>query len=270
MATPQPINSRPISSLDVSQSTANDPNSSKSHHDSPRMRARPTIPLEPWQLKNSAAAANYEVVLNEQSRAGHQKNQQRIATIIANKREKYYQANSKASSTEFRKYIEESIESILNESQFDTSPYVSKVTNPTDGNFIHGYGKYLLYGEDNHGAPFCFQYFHFAPGHKTPLHDHPVPCISLVVRGQLVERHYSAISTTEARKTEITYRGYHNKQSIIDISLPNIHSLKNKHSEISGSVHFYHMDGDVSSRAVKTIYQKAPQNEQPIIRNMQQ
>ena len=127
MTTPQTIHTGFTSIIDASNSTDNDPNISKSQHDSPRMRSRPTIPLESWQLKNRAAAANYEVTLNEQSRAGHQKNQQRIAMIIANEREKYYLENPKALPTEFRKYIEESIESILNESQFDTSPYVSKV-----------------------------------------------------------------------------------------------------------------------------------------------
>ena len=269
MATPQSISIRITSINDANNTYTVGSNTSNYRDDSPRMRSHTTTAPESWQLKNKAAAANYEVALDEHSYAAHQKNQQRIAEAIGKAREKFYLANPTATASEFRKTIQESIEIILKEAQFDTSPYVSKVTNPTEENFIHGYGKYLLYGEDNHDAPFCLQYFHFAPGHKTPLHDHPVPCISLVVRGQLVERQYEAISTTKARKTEISYRGLYNRKNILDTSLPNIHSLKNKQSEFSGSIHFYHMDGDINNRAVKIVYQKAPQDGSHVVRNMQ-
>ena len=174
-----------------------------------------------------------------------------------------------ATPAEFRKQVESEIESILKDAAFDTSPYRSKTADPDDSAFIHGYGKYLLYGDDNANSPFCLQYFHFAPGQKTPVHDHPVPCISLVVRGQLVERHYAAVSTAEARKTSSTSRACLDRKSILDVSLPNIHSLKNKHTGFAGSVHFYYIDGDLNSRAVKSVYQKARQHAQGSEHRMQ-
>ena len=55
----------------------------------------------------------------------------------------------------FRKFIEASLEKVLIEAEFETSAYRCKITDPSDSSFIHGYGKYLLYGDDNGGAPFC-------------------------------------------------------------------------------------------------------------------
>ena len=233
----------------------------------PHIYSRPVIQNDVWQLKNTAAARNYEVSLDTTSYKIHLDNQQRVAKVIVELREKFFMEHPVATPAGFRKYIEASLESVLTDAAFDASPYLCKISDPSDDSFIHGYGKYLLYGDDNDGAPFCLQYFNFAPGQKTPLHDHPVPCVSVVVKGQITERHYEALSATEARKTRITTRDYFDRKSILDISQPNIHSLKNKQAQHAGSVHFYYMDGDVTSRAVKTIFQKAPQNGFPIIRN---
>ena len=233
----------------------------------PTIYSRPFIQNDVWQLKNSAAARNYEVALDTASYESHFDNQQRIAKAIVELREKFFMEHPVATPAGFRKYIEASLESVLTDAAFDASPYLCKISDPSDDSFIHGYGKYLLYGDDNDGAPFCLQYFNFAPGQKTPLHDHPVPCVSLVVKGQITERHYEALSATEALKTQITTRNHFDRKSILDISQPNIHSLKNKQAQHAGSVHFYYMDGDVTSRAVKTIFQKAPQNGFPVIRN---
>jgi predicted metal-dependent enzyme (double-stranded beta helix superfamily) len=235
----------------------------------PHIYSRPFFQNDVWQLKNTAAARNYEVALDRRSYIVHFNNQQRIAKVIIGCQEKFYMEHPVATPAGFRKFLEASIEKVLIEAEFDTSPYVCKITDPSDHGFIHGYAKYLLYGDDNDGAPFCLQYFHFAPGQKTPLHDHPVACVSFVVKGQIVERHYQALSATEARKTRITNRDFFDRKSILDLSQPNIHSLKNKQTRHAGSVHFYYMDGDVTSRAVKTIYQKAPQNGFPILRNLQ-
>lgn len=227
---------------------------------SPRMAFRPPAKLEIWKHKNQSAAQNYEAALDDKALHEHQGNQQRIAKAIAELREKFFETHPDGSAAAFRKQVESSLETLLTETGFDTSPYLSKTTDPDAEGFIHGYGKYLLYGDDNLDAPFCLQYFHFSPGQKTPIHDHPVPCISLVVRGQLTERYYSAVSATEARKTAITPRACLDRKSILDVSLPNIHSLKNKYGGAAGSVHFYYIDGDINGRAVRTVYQKARHN----------
>lgn len=269
MATPQNISARNLHAFFSTDSLSTNSEEHQAQSNLPHIQSRPAVQNDAWQLKNYSAARNYEVALDEKALISHHGNQQRIANVVANLREKKISTNPTASPTEFRKMIEASLEIVLIDANFDSSPYLSKTSNPSHENFIHGYGKYLLYGDDNHDAPFCLQYFHFSPGQKTPLHDHPVPCISLVVRGQLVERHYLALSTSEARKTEITSRGYYDRKSILDTNQSNIHSLKNKQNEISGSVHFYYMDGDLASRAVKTIYQKAPQNGNPLLNNVQ-
>lgn len=269
MAITQSITNRDPSQLYSDQGFLNHSEPNPLEISIPHIYSRPFIQHDVWQLKNNAAARNYEVALDRSSYETHFYNQQRIAAVIKGRQEKFFMEHPVATPAGFRKFLEASLDKILTEAEFDVSPYVSKITDPSDNGFIHGYGKYLLYGDDNEGAPFCLQYFHFAPGQKTPLHDHPVACVSLVVKGQIVERHYQAVSATEARKTQITHRDYFDRKSILDLSAPNIHSLKNKQISHAGSVHFYYMDGDVTSRAVKTIYQKAPQNGFPVIRNLQ-
>ncbi len=156
----------------------------------PHIYSRPFFQNDVWQLKNTAAARNYEVALDRRSYIVHFNNQRRIAKVIIGWQEKFYMEHPVATPAGFRKFIEASLEKVLIEAEFETSPYRCKITDPSGSSFIHGYGKYLLYGDDNGGAPFCLQYFHFAPSQKTPLHDHPVACVSLVVKGQIVERHY--------------------------------------------------------------------------------
>ena len=229
-----------------------------------RMQSRSSNAPETWRLKNFSASQDYEVALDEKPLEAHRANQQRIAQIIAKRREAFFLKNPNASAADFRKEVESSLETVLKDAGFDAAPYISKAGQPDDPGFIHGYGKYLLYGDDNVDAPYCLQYFHFSPGQKTPIHDHPIPCISLVVRGQLLERRYSPTSNSEARKIAALPRPYLDKQSFLDISLPNIHSLKNKHSEFAGSVHFYYIDGAIMSRAVKTVYQQS-KHEQEIV-----
>lgn len=269
MAIPQSITNRNSFQITSPQDFSNTSEPSPMQISIPQLYSRSLFQHDIWQFKNTAAARNYEVALDRNSYETHFNNQQRIAKVITGLLEKFYMEHPVATPAGFRKFLEASIEKVLIEAEFDTSPYRCKITDPSDSSFIHSYGKYLLYGDDNDGAPFCLQYFHFAPGQKTPLHDHPVACVSLVVKGQIVERHYQAVSATEARKTQITTRDYFDRKSILDLSQPNIHSLKNKQTSFAGSVHFYYMDGDVTSRAVKTIYQKAPQNGFSIRRNLQ-
>jgi predicted metal-dependent enzyme (double-stranded beta helix superfamily) len=269
MAIPQSITPRTslqvISELDFSNSSEPSP----MQISIPHLYSRSLFQHDVWQFKNTAAARNYEVALDRSSYETHFNNQQKIAKVVIGCQEKFFMEHPVATPAGFRKFLEASIEKVLFDAAFDTSPYLCKITDPSDNGFIHGYGKYLLYGDDNDGAPFCLQYFHFAPGQKTPLHDHPVACVSLVVKGRIVERHYQPLSATQARKTRISNRDYFDRKSILDLSQPNIHSLKNKQTSHAGSVHFYYMDGDVTSRAVKTIYQKASQNGFPVIRNLQ-
>ncbi len=267
MAIPQSI--RPRASFQVS--SAQDFSSNLDHTpiqiSIPHVSSRPFIQHDIWQSKNISAARTYEVTLDRTAYEVHFDNQQRIAKVIVGLREKFFMEHPVATPAGFRKFIASSLETVLTDAFFDTHYYLCKTSDPSDDNFMHGYGKYLLYGDDNDGAPFCLQYFHFSPGQKTPLHDHPVPCISLVVKGEILERHYVALSATEARKTAKSARAFFDRKSILDVSQPNIHSLKNKQTSHAGSVHFYYMDGDVMSRAVKTIYQKAAQQDYPVIKN---
>ncbi len=257
MAMPNSVGTQSPRTVDASRIITNTLREQPCRPSSPRLAYRLPVQPETWKYKNFSASQNYEAALGEPALHAHLGNQQRIAQAIAELREKFAEANPDGSPAEFRKRVESSLETLLAEAAFDTSPYLSKTTNPDAEGFIHGYGKYLLYGDDNLDAPFCLQYFHFSPGQKTPIHDHPVPCISLVVRGQLAERHYSAVSATEARKTGIAPRAFLDRKSILDVGVPNIHSLKNKYGDVAGSVHFYYIDGDINSRAVRTVYQKA-------------
>jgi hypothetical protein len=149
-----------------------------------RLTSRPSPPPDIWRQKNTSASQHYEAALDEKSHEGHRSNQERIAQGIASLRDVFVQDHPDGAPADFRKVVESSLEAILKTAEFDTSPYTSKISQQDDADFIHGYGKYLLYGADNLDAPFCLQYFHFSPGQKTPIHDHPVPCTSLVVRGQ--------------------------------------------------------------------------------------
>ena len=225
----------------------------------PRLHSRAASLPEETSKKLDYAYRNYEVQLEGEKLQMHRANQAHISGLITALHRDFFLAQPDADAADFRAHVNASLEMIIRDANFDTSPYQSKINNKQEDGYLNGYGKYLLYGDENNDAPFCLQYFHFSSGQKTPIHDHPVPCISLVTRGNLHERHYTNISPGLARKTQITARSQNDRKNILDVSKPNIHSLKNKGTQAAGSVHFYYMDGGHNSRAVKTIYQKAEQ-----------
>lgn len=135
------------------------------------------------------------------------------------------------------------------------------------GDDIHGYGKYLLFTNPDTAQPYCLQLFAFAVGQKTPIHDHPCECMSVLLKGNLLERFYK-VDTENPNKVQKIDKVPRSVGStgLIDLGHLDIpHSLKNKANAYSGdappsetmaiSVHLYegidgsaHESDSVSSR----------------------
>ena len=68
----------------------------------PHIYSRPFFQNDVWQLKNTAAARNYEVALDRRSYIVHFNNQQRIAKVIIGWQEKFYMEHPVATPAGFR------------------------------------------------------------------------------------------------------------------------------------------------------------------------
>lgn len=211
----------------------------------------------PQTTEIKAESPKYQQPHSPDQQTIHLANKQRLSSAIADLREAFFQANPNSQGPAFREHLHQQLSEVLRHAAIDASPYAARCAEREQPDHLHGYGKFLLYREDNAGAPFCLQYFHFEPGQKTPLHDHPVACISVVARGVLRERLYDAAGDGLVRKSGSRDRGMDNKAAILDLAVSNIHSLKNKSLEPAASVHLYFMDGELQHRAVKTLYKEA-------------
>jgi predicted metal-dependent enzyme (double-stranded beta helix superfamily) len=220
------------------------------------MTTAPGVTRPDERIRNAAPAPKYQEPQNLDQQAIHLANKERLSGAIADLRQRFFMERPQAQGREFQARLRQELPAVLERAEIDTSPYAARCDERGQPDFINGYGKFFLHGEENAGAVFCLQYFHFEPGQKTPLHDHPVACISVVARGSLRERHYDAVGEGLARKRQHRDRDIGDMATILNLDVGNIHSLKNKGSQVAASVHLYFMDGQVQHRAVKTVYKE--------------
>jgi len=193
-----------------------------------------------------AAREKYEVRLSPADLARHVQNQAHIANAVQDFKNGLVQEDANISPQAIRLLVEENIASILQKAEFDPHPYRAK------GSGVHDYGKYLVYTDENRGAPFCFQFFRFNDHQKTPIHDHPCDCTSLVVFGQVRERHYEKIAGQLIKtKKEDRFPG---SRRAIDMQANQPHSIKNSSDAPAGTLHVYRIDGVEQAAAVRTIF----------------
>lgn len=180
----------------------------------------------------------------------HTQNQVRVAHAVQHFKDEMYIKNPSASPQDIQYAVETHIETILREAEFDPRPYRAK------GDGKHDYGKYLIYSDANHGAPFCFQFFCFDALQKTPIHNHPCECTSYVVCGEVRERDYQQIDDTLV-KTRKEDREAGSRRAI-NLAKNDPHSIKNRSGAPAGTLHVYRMDGDNDAAAVLHLFD-APQ-----------
>ena len=143
----------------------------------------------------------------------------------------------------------ENLYAVLRQARFNPDIYL-----PRDAHHPQGYGKYLLYTDGKADVPYCLQIFAFGGGQKTPIHDHPCECVSVVFKGQLKERLYRALPDGAVRKYAKRHR-HPGSSEALNPQQPNIHSIKNRSSDAGAvSVHLYLLDGVGRPAAVKNIY----------------
>lgn len=143
---------------------------------------------------------------------------------------------------------------VLQEARFDADCY-----RPRAPEAPQGYGKYLLYTEtDTHTSlPFCLQVFAFGAAQKTPIHDHPCACTSVVFKGRLKERFYTPHAEGQAVKYHKRWRTEGSRDTL-QPHAPNTHSLKTPPDEGAVSVHLYLLDGVSQPAAVGQVFRRAP------------
>ncbi len=173
-------------------------------------------------------------------------NQARVARAVTTFMEQARCLDPQMSATLLRTRVENNIGAILATAQFDPALYRAREAN------VRGYGKYLIYSDDNDGAPFCFQFFRFDRHQKTPVHDHPCACTSVLVFGKVRERHYAVvdgklIKTGKEDRTAGCWRS-------IDMAVNLPHSIKNGSGEPAGTLHVYHIDGVKNAAAVRSVF----------------
>jgi predicted metal-dependent enzyme (double-stranded beta helix superfamily) len=196
-----------------------------------------------------SARGLYEVPLPEQRLQEHADNQERAAGAI----HQFFENQRGAVLPQDRPArLAEYLFEVLQEAGFDPDVYV-----PRDPGHAHGYGKYLLYTDGNHGVPYCLQIFACGQNQKTPIHDHPVDCTSVVVKGWLRERFYRAQPDGRAFKTSKHERGVGSTASLKP-NEPNIHSIKNASDQAAVSVHLYRLDGVGRPAAVEAVFERTP------------
>ncbi|MEY3201522.1 MAG: hypothetical protein RIR70_1072 [Pseudomonadota bacterium] len=192
------------------------------------------------------ARKNYEVPLPADLGQGHAENQQRVAQAIG----AWFDAQPGVVFAQDRPArLAEHLYTLLKEARFNPDVYL-----PRDAHHPMGYGKYLLYTDDNAGLPYCLQVFAFSGGQKTPIHDHPCECTSVVFQGTLKERLYRALPDGTAFKYAKRHRAAGSTEALHP-NVPNIHSLKNNSQEAGAvSVHLYRLDGVGAPAAVQSVY----------------
>jgi hypothetical protein len=204
----------------------------------------------------------YEPNLTPMEFESHVQNRQRVDSAIRNCIESL---PSSLGAVGIRSAIEENMASILKEAKFDPDIYPLPKEYPRekgDEKGVNAYSKFLLAKSDGASkAPYCMQIFVFADNQKTPIHDHPVECTSLCVKGSPLHRSYVIGENGKPEKQKelsITREVWEAAKVFPD--KPNIHSIKAKQGPVV-TVHFYYMDGVSDSkdgfdqtRAVKTNF----------------
>ena len=195
-----------------------------------------------------SARSLYEVPLPNDLLHRHADNQERVAAAI----HAYFDAQPGVVLPQDRpSKLAEDLYGVLKSSGFNPDIYL-----PKDRDHVNGYGKYLLYTDGNGGVPFCLQIFAFGGGQKTPIHDHPCECTSVVFKGALKERLYRPLSDGTAFKYTKKCRATGSTEALKP-SGPNIHSIKNVSDDNPAlSVHLYRLDGVGRPAAVKNLYQR--------------
>lgn len=193
-----------------------------------------------------AARQKYEVALPAPDLALHLQNQTRVADAVLSFKANLVQQNPGISPEAVRLHIEENISQVIEAAKLDLIPYRVK------GKGTHDYGKYLMYTDDNRGAPFCFQFFRFDAHQKTPIHDHPCACTSLVIFGQVRERTYEMVAE-QLQKVKKEDRDAGSSRTI-DLETNHPHSIKNGGGAPAGTLHVYRIDGVEKVAAVRTVF----------------
>jgi predicted metal-dependent enzyme (double-stranded beta helix superfamily) len=217
------------------------------------MITRPKSPASAARAEKLAKADRlYQIQLSPEQRAVHDENVARFSAELKARRAEggsLAHCSCEALPEEVAKQLFEMFQKI----GFNPGPY-----QPKDPKALAGYGKYLLFTDENAGTPFCVQVFGFAPGQKTPIHDHPCECVSLVVEGEIRERAYDTFDG-KAVKTGKEDRGA-GHQAFLRPGEPNTHSIKNRSDSRAVTAHVYLIDGVGRTAAVKTVFDKATKN----------
>jgi predicted metal-dependent enzyme (double-stranded beta helix superfamily) len=218
------------------------------------LHSRSTSSLSDAQRSSlDEARGLYEVPLTDDLLASHADNQERVAAAI----HAYFESQPGVVPAQDRPaQLAKDLYDVLVRAGFNPDIYL-----PKDPSHVHGYGKYLLYTDGNAGVPYCLQIFAFGGGQKTPIHDHPCECTSVVLKGTLRERLYHAVDDGTARKYKKQQRPTGSKESL-DPGGPNIHSIKNAAQDAPAvSVHLYLLDGVEHQAAVNRLYQRVPKSD---------
>lgn len=155
----------------------------------------------------------------------HVLNQLHVFTAMSTLRVQF-----KGGETDFRQLLRTRLPELLVELVREDKLNLSIYREKSEG--VHGYSKFLLFTNPNPDHKYCLQLFAFAPFQKTPIHDHPCECMSVVVQGELSERFYGSVSTVggpaSAEKTHSKPRPI-GSSGILDLAHLDVpHSLKNK------------------------------------------
>ena len=217
-------------------------------HGSPDFTSSDSHLSEPQRRSLDAARALYEVPLPLDRMDHHSENQARVAAAI----DAFFAAQPGVVLPQDRPAVlARELYRVLRQAGFNPDVYLPR--NPAEA---HGYGKYLLFTDLNDGAPFCLQVFAFGGDQKTPIHDHPCECTSVVVKGVLRERLYRPLPDGGAFKYAKRHRPTGSAESLHPGG-PNIRSIKNvSSSQGAVSVHLYRLDGVGVPAAVKEVYQR--------------
>jgi len=207
-------------------------------------------------------AINYEPKLTQKEFDLHVQNRQRVNSSI----QKFTETlPSGLDAAGIRSAIEKNMASILKDAKFDPDVYPLPAEYPKekgDEKGINAYSKLLLAKSPaGSKAPYCMQIFVFSEKQKTPIHDHPVECTSLCVKGAPLHRSYVIGEDGKPEKQkDLSITRHEWEAAKVFPDQPNIHSIKAKSGPVV-TVHFYHMDGISQNkdgfdqtRAVKTNF----------------
>ncbi len=213
-----------------------------------------TTPIDPPVHDQPASPyAESERMLSPRAMLLHHRNQDRFAHAL----QSFLATIPNPTGLDAYALLAPRLHEVLTQAGFDPSIY-----RPKDDS-VHGYGTFGLLAQPDPAEPFCVQVFCFQPGQKTPIHDHPCECTSVVALGTVTERAYQAKqastgTSTQLEKINRTRRDVGHSARLTP-EAPNIHSLRYpKHdgpnTPYSVTVHAYRIDGATQYNAVKRIY----------------